>query len=692
MPILKKHTKSKLSTVHKFSRNLLLMSMFSLPMIGQATTPEPVGGEFTINIPSEYPVANPTITRLENGNRLVSWADNADNMFSTHSLNAQLYTPDGFKSGSISQLSAANKGGKVVALDGGGFLTVSIQEEPKLEFVIQQFDNNANPIGTEQRFDIFNGQYNDVGAPHRYYRLSQLPNNKVAVAFVSSSQNSEKNIFTSIIDANENIAIESTHLVASSVNISAGLQITTLQDGNFAILWTSKEHSNVKSHVQSFNNQGIPVSNAITVDYVDVFLDGEYPGTLATTNDGFLVVLPSKTGPVAYSYTSDGQLKGSKIEVYLSEFETTAQNFATTTLKDGRIIITFMTNKGLQAQALNQDGTKSGEVFTISASMVDMHMHNWVFPNIDELADGYLFVTWVYTHYVNRSYVNDVRGQLLKVDTKLVNGVTATLPTRPIFAGNIFDIPLSIEGTNVYGVDAVLSINGTQVAQFSDGLYGEFLPSYERLTIPVNVTGERWESALSLKSPYKAKTGKGHFGTASLIATNPGTVTVTVQSQFTDENGQYIYQSQDNYTLTVLESVLISGSVASLAPDGDFSNFTITINGEIVKINPDGSFSVQAGIGEATLTFSAPGYLSKEQNITLSPNQANVDLGEIDLVAGDSNGNDKIDIGDLTKLLGAYRTTSTDPNYSIGVDFNRDNKVDLQDLTLLGKNFGKQAQ
>ncbi|KID56021.1 hypothetical protein JF50_17040 [Pseudoalteromonas luteoviolacea] len=690
MPILKKHTKSKLNTVRKFSRNLLLMSMFSLPMIGQATTPEPVGGEFTINIPSEYPVANPTITRLENGNRLVSWADNADSMFGMHSLNAQLYTPDGFKSGSISQLSAANKGGKVVALDGGGFLTVSIQEEPKLEFVIQKFDNNANPIGTEQRFDIFNGQYNDVAAPHRYYRLSQLPNNKVAVAFVSYSQNPEKNIFTSIIDANENITIESTQLVASSVNDHTGLQIKTLQDGNYAILWTSKEHSIAKSHVQSFNNQGIPVSNAITVDYINVLLDGEYPGTLAATNDGFLVVLPSQTGPIAYSYTSDGQLKGSKIEVYLSEFETIEQNLATTTLKDGRIIITFMTNKGLQAQALNQDGTKNGDVFTISASMVDMQ--SLVFPSIDELANGYLFVTWVYTHNVSRGYVNDVRGQLLKVDTQLVNGVTATLPTRSIFVGNTFEIPLSIEGTNIYGVDTVLSMNGTQVAQFSDGLYGEFLPSYERLTIPVNVTGERWESALSLKSPYKAKTGKGHYGTASLIANNPGTVTVTVQSQFTDENGQYIYQSQDNYTVTVLESVLISGSVASLAPDGDFSNFTITINGEIVKINPDGSFSVQAGIGEATLTFSAPGYLSKEQSITLSPNQANVDLGEIDLVAGDSNGNDKIDIGDLTKLLGAYRTTSTDPNYSIGVDFNRDNKVDLQDLTLLGKNFGKQAQ
>lgn len=691
MPILKKNTKSKLNTVRKFSRNLLLMSMVSLPMIGQAATPVSLGGAFTVNTETQGGQHSAQIASLSNGNNLIYWYSSYDFEAKKPGLFAQIYTPDGLKVGTELTLNAED--GKIVALDDGGFLLVRLiyiespSPFPEKEFSVQRYNSEGVPQGSAITFSPNEGENVYIGQINSF-DIKRISNNRVLIT-IDGNQ-----IYQQILNIGGVITAEAPTLVSQYQHSGHGESVSTsLPNGDYVVSWVkSSEYNsyNYSTYVQIYDANGNPKGDMFTVgpSYSNLTFT---PSITTLVDGGFVLIRPINDGSIhAYLYTSEGVSKGPAITIMEPSHTHGMFNTKVAPLLDGRFVVAWTAGidhgtENLYAQAYNPDGTKSGERIMVAPT-------GWVEPAISSVNHNHLIISWGSGSELGAHFENNVVAQLFKLDAQPANKLIATTPTRSIFVGNTFEIPLSIEGTNIYGVDTVLSMNGTQVAQFSDGLYGEFLPTYERLTIPVNVTGERWESALSLKSPYKAKTGKGHYGTASLIATNPGTVTVTVQSQFTDENGQYIYQSQDNYTVTVLESVLISGSVASLAPDGDFSNFTITINGEIVKINPDGSFSVQAGIGEATLTFSAPGYLSKEQSITLSPNQANVDLGEIDLVAGDSNGNDKIDIGDLTKLLGAYRTTSTDPNYSIGVDFNRDNKVDLQDLTLLGKNFGKQAQ
>ncbi|KZN59158.1 hypothetical protein N473_03105 [Pseudoalteromonas luteoviolacea CPMOR-1] len=690
MPIQKIHNVSKLKTIRKFSRNLLLTSMFSLPMVGQTATPVSLGGVLTVNTEIYGEQQSTKIESLSNGNNLIYWYSSYDSEAKKPGLFAQLFSPDGLKIGTEISLNAED--GQVVALEDGGFLLVRLTRIENhyhgaaTTFAIQRFNDAGGLIGTESKFNFSEG--NSIPINHiNSFDLERLSNNKVLIS-IDADQ-----VYQKAINIGDVLTAEEPILVGGDQHHYTDYKskVITLPNGDYVIAWVKQDnHSNgYSTFAQIYDVNSTPKGDILTIG--SPASAGPYNLSIAALKGGgFVLTKPNDEGnTVAHLYTNEGASRGSEIIIPDASPVHSIFNSKVAAFQDGRFIVlwTFGINhepEKLYGQVYNPNGTKSGETFLIS--------HEQWFPEISQINHNHFIVAADSMNSNGFMHDNDVVAQLYKLDAQPANKLIATTPTRSIFVGNTFEIPLSIEGSNIYGVDTVLSMNGTQVAQFSDGLYGEFLPSYERLTIPVNVTGERWESALSLKSPYKEKTGKGHYGTASLIATNPGTVTVTVQSQFTDENGQYIYQSQDNYTVTVLESVLISGSVASLAPDGDFSNFTITINGEIVKINPDGSFSIQAGIGEATLTFSAPGYLSKEQNITLSPNQANVDLGEIDLVAGDSNGNDKIDIGDLTKLLGAYRTTSTDPNYSIGVDFNRDNKVDLQDLTLLGKNFGKQAQ
>nr|WP_290444277.1 dockerin type I domain-containing protein [Pseudoalteromonas sp. XMcav2-N] len=92
------------------------------------------------------------------------------------------------------------------------------------------------------------------------------------------------------------------------------------------------------------------------------------------------------------------------------------------------------------------------------------------------------------------------------------------------------------------------------------------------------------------------------------------------------------------------------------------------------------------------MALSAPGYLTAEKQVNLATGQADINFGQINLVGGDSNGDNQIDIADLTLLLGAYRSIEGQQNgYVMAVDFNRDGAINLRDLTLLGANFGKQG-
>uniref|UniRef100_UPI000B0292E0 dockerin type I domain-containing protein n=1 Tax=Pseudoalteromonas sp. R3 TaxID=1709477 RepID=UPI000B0292E0 len=132
--------------------------------------------------------------------------------------------------------------------------------------------------------------------------------------------------------------------------------------------------------------------------------------------------------------------------------------------------------------------------------------------------------------------------------------------------------------------------------------------------------------------------------------------------------------------------------ISSLSTAGDYAFVTLLINGQPVTINPDGSFSVRVGLGDVTMALSAPGYLTAEKQVNLATGQADIDFGQINLVGGDSNGDNQIDIADLTLLLGAYRSVEGEQNgYVMAADFNRDGAINLRDLTLLGANFGKQG-
>jgi uncharacterized repeat protein (TIGR01451 family) len=95
--------------------------------------------------------------------------------------------------------------------------------------------------------------------------------------------------------------------------------------------------------------------------------------------------------------------------------------------------------------------------------------------------------------------------------------------------------------------------------------------------------------------------------------------------------------------------------------------------------NGDFEFSYE---GQVTLHVSHPGHLDAVATVKAVPN-VHLDMGEIELLGGDVNGDNQIDILDISYI--GYRFSSADAR----ADVNGDGIVDILDLSLVGANFGR---
>ncbi|MCA9980227.1 MAG: carboxypeptidase regulatory-like domain-containing protein, partial [Anaerolineales bacterium] len=90
--------------------------------------------------------------------------------------------------------------------------------------------------------------------------------------------------------------------------------------------------------------------------------------------------------------------------------------------------------------------------------------------------------------------------------------------------------------------------------------------------------------------------------------------------------------------------------------------------------------------GTYTVTVKTPGYLSAAGVVTLSVGGTSaINFGQ--LLGGDTNGDNAVNILDLSILAGAYNTTSGQAGYDARADFNGDGAVNILDLSILAGNY-----
>jgi hypothetical protein len=167
-------------------------------------------------------------------------------------------------------------------------------------------------------------------------------------------------------------------------------------------------------------------------------------------------------------------------------------------------------------------------------------------------------------------------------------------------------------------------------------------------------------------------------------------ITIDAQSRFIDADGQaHAPSAMHHGTAFVRQPGQVSGRV-KLQGRAEHGNTLISSSLAATRVDrtytlQDGSFvlTVSHGEGFYTLSASAPGYLTAQGSRPIKLTVGSeVNLGEITLVGGDVNQDNKIDIRDLSYV--AYHLDQTDAQS----DINGDGRVDILDLTLIAGNFG----
>lgn len=98
----------------------------------------------------------------------------------------------------------------------------------------------------------------------------------------------------------------------------------------------------------------------------------------------------------------------------------------------------------------------------------------------------------------------------------------------------------------------------------------------------------------------------------------------------------------------------------------------------------DGSLVLDLAPGLHTIIARQEGYLTARLDTVTSDSYLNVP--PIELRGGDTNGDDKVNLSDLTRVGAGYHTSPPSPP---GADINSDGVVDLYDLVILGSNYNR---
>ncbi|TMP37625.1 dockerin type I domain-containing protein [Pseudoalteromonas rubra] len=666
----------------RFIRTALSVTLCSLSLFSYAGTPHKLGAEFEVYKDADKIQRTPSIARLNSESYVVVW-ESLTNDYKNEGIFAQLYNFSGEAIGSKfrvnTQTQESQKNPTVALLKDGSFIVVwqTVSDNPQYgsHLLAQRFNMDGTPIGGELQLDQ---------SPVPYYtHVSIAPLNNGGFVVGWHSQNKS---FAKIYRAN---AFE-----INTINLDEGLQfpdITSTADGGFIAVALSSGHI----IAQRYDANGFRKGSQIKVSDGDPTT--KFNPTISRLSSGEFIVIwehtyvdESSDDILARRLDADGNPKGETFKVN-SHTEKSQLDIAIEALENGGYIITWMdyadetTEGDVYAQAFLSDDTRNGDEFQVN------HTAGYyaATPAIRQIGSDDFLISW--SNY-NLNFREKIYAQRFQLDAERANTLTPLLPQTQVLEGDIVTLPLKVTGTDIYGLDAVVSLSDTTKARIYGGEYGEFLPSDERLSVPMGINDQQWDGALALMVPAIAKTGEGEFASVTLVAEQAGTVRLSLQSQIADQQGDYLLQNNTDYSFTIAESVTLTGNISSLSTAGDYAFVTLLINGQPVTINPDGSFSVRLGLGDVTMALSTPGYLMAEKQVYLRAGQADIDFGQINLVGGDSNGDNHIDIADLTLLLGAYRSVEGQQNgYVMAADFNRDGAINLRDLTLLGANFGKQG-
>lgn len=170
-----------------------------------------------------------------------------------------------------------------------------------------------------------------------------------------------------------------------------------------------------------------------------------------------------------------------------------------------------------------------------------------------------------------------------------------------------------------------------------------------------------------------------------LIKRPYGIIKGSIYTAPTDSKG--IFKSNVRvYKTSDVNKLIDKSQIVEGVPD-DVHDKLLTLKSQDVKTNDDGTYEIYVIPGTYDILLDKPGYLDYVYESREVAENQTMDLGNKEILAGDTNKDGIIEITDLTAVLEAFGMSNTDTDYNESTNFNDDDYVEITDLTVLLENY-----
>ncbi|MFY7835708.1 MAG: cadherin domain-containing protein [Novosphingobium sp.] len=348
--------------------------------------------EFVVNSTYERSQRQSDVTRLANGDFIVTWFDT--DLFSTGNrvVRAQIFHADGNVSGSeLILLGPSNAVLKptITALANGGFVLTNSSSA-----TVNIFDSAGIQIGSTLSLGTYFASN---------LQAVTLADGGFAVVWSDSrttgADTSGSGIRISTFDQAGNAILSEVLVNTATAGSQALPSITGLSDGGFVVAWTDQANANWRIKAQIFDALGSKVGSEFSASTLATpYGDEVGTSTVTLTNGNFAIAWHEGYAQHVRVFTPTGVPVGAEISVP-AYYAGASEGPELTALSDGAFVITWVGNYGT-----NSDGSGSGIYFQAydagGAPIGAVQLANTMLagdqiePSVVALDNGSFAITW----------------------------------------------------------------------------------------------------------------------------------------------------------------------------------------------------------------------------------------------------------------------------------------------------------
>jgi|CXWL01.1.fsa_nt_gi Ca2+-binding RTX toxin-like protein len=345
------------------------------------------GSEFLVNAYTNYYPYRPSITALNDGGFVVTWAffNHEDRLWGIY---AQRYDSNGAAQGGEFQVNTTTTSGQynpsITALINGGFVVTWMsggQDGSTFGIYAQRYDVNGVAQGSEFQVNTYTTDSQERPS------ITALNDGGFVVTWMSEGQDGSLwGIYAQHYDSNGTVQGSEFRVNATTTDSQYSPSITALNDGGFVVTWSSNGQDGSLSgiYAQRYDSNGVAQGSEFQVNTTTT--DSQYsPSITALIAGGFVVTWTSEgqdgslEGIYAQRYDSNGAVQGSEFQV--NTYAPDSQSDPSiTALNDGGFVVTWTSigqdgsSGGIYAQRYDANGESIGGL-ALTGSANDDHLH-----------------------------------------------------------------------------------------------------------------------------------------------------------------------------------------------------------------------------------------------------------------------------------------------------------------------------